>query len=294
MALYTVHKINQITEHKKTRMNVLKKTIYSFFFAIIVLSNLLVCLNISASGIFPQVIQLLPNYGVSRCNEIVRFTTKVECEDSWKDIDKIMLILNTNSHGNRCFYGYYSLESNNLYLRDDLNYNWLGGYTVGSFKQIENSYCILDCSKTKIRKGEKDLIIEWAVTFKPSFKGTKNSYMIVKSKNDMSSGWVKTGSWTIDYLSPDGVVMINDGAEYTENLKVALNLYAYDEETKIKFMRFSNNGTDWTEPEPYNRNKEWLLEEGNGQKMVYVQYCDKVGNWSDFISDKITLNISST
>jgi hypothetical protein len=54
-------------------------------------------------------------------------------------------------------------------------------------------------------------------------------------------------------------------------------------------MEFSNDNAVWSTPEDYNTSKMWTLSSGDGLKTVYVKFQDGAGNWSDAISDSITL-----
>ncbi len=52
-------------------------------------------------------------------------------------------------------------------------------------------------------------------------------------------------------------------------------------------MRFSNDGTNWSEWEPYATSKTWTLSRGRGIKTVYVEFRDEAGNVSDAAKDTI-------
>ena len=44
-------------------------------------------------------------------------------------------------------------------------------------------------------------------------------------------------------------------------------------------MSFSNDNQNWSDPEPYATAKMWTLSPGEGEKEVYVKFCDAAGNW---------------
>ena len=44
-------------------------------------------------------------------------------------------------------------------------------------------------------------------------------------------------------------------------------------------MSFSNDGIQWSDPEPYTTAKLWTLTSGEGTKTVYAQFRDAAGNW---------------
>lgn len=52
-------------------------------------------------------------------------------------------------------------------------------------------------------------------------------------------------------------------------------------------MRIRNGGGNWTRWSPYERSRTWRLSAGAGNKTLYVQYKDLVGNASSEASDGI-------
>ena len=55
-------------------------------------------------------------------------------------------------------------------------------------------------------------------------------------------------------------------------------------------MQFSNDNSTWSTAEAYANTKSWSLPSGDGQKTVYVKFSDVAGNWSETVSDQITLD----
>jgi hypothetical protein len=92
----------------------------------------------------------------------------------------------------------------------------------------------------------------------------------------------------VDNAAPTGSVLINNGASSTKKSSVALTISADDHEgSGLKRMRFSNDGTDWSEWEQYATTKKgWTLAKGKGNRTVYVEPEDAAGN-SVKASDKI-------
>lgn len=89
---------------------------------------------------------------------------------------------------------------------------------------------------------------------------------------------------------PQGTIVINGGNLYTTSTSVNLDLSARDEESNVEEMRFSNDGINWSAPEPYKAMKPWTLTTGDDKKTVYVKFKDTVGRWSDIYSDDIILD----
>ncbi len=84
-------------------------------------------------------------------------------------------------------------------------------------------------------------------------------------------------------------IAINYGAPLTNNPSVVLTLKAVDA-SGVSHMQVSNDGTNWSAPEPYATTKTWTLSSGDGTKTVYAKFMDNAGNWSEAISDTIVLD----
>jgi alpha-tubulin suppressor-like RCC1 family protein len=104
---------------------------------------------------------------------------------------------------------------------------------------------------------------------------------------------VKSQTYIIDQVPPTGTVSINGGAAYTSSSTVTLSLGASDS-SGVSQMQFSNNGSTWSEPEPYATSRTWSLIAGDGTKTVFVKFRDSLGNWSPAVSATILLDFSSS
>jgi|GEM_PF-4455130 len=116
--------------------------------------------------------------------------------------------------------------------------------------------------------------------------GSKTVYTQYKDAAGNSSSTYSDGI-TLDATGPDGGIVINNGAAYTNTVSVTLALIA----TGASQMRFSNDNASWSAWETYQTSKPWTLPSGNGQKTVYVQYKDAAGNIGNSLSDGIELDI---
>lgn len=150
----------------------------------------------------PLVGTITPASGSSGAGSEVALTTTYSDANGWQNIQYVYLLINTSTSGTKCFYGYYNQNANKLYIRNDANSAWLGGYTPGAGGIIENSYIKLDCSKTTISGSGNVLTVKWYITFKPQFRGSKYSYLYVKDDANAYNGWTRKGSWTITNQAP--------------------------------------------------------------------------------------------
>lgn len=238
----------------------------------------------------PSAWTINPASGSSGPDMAVIFTTTYIDPDIWQNIREAYFTINTISGIIGGVTTYYNRNSNKLYLRNNTNNGWLGGYIPGASNIIESSYMKLNCAGTTVTGSGTTLTINWSITFKSTFVGTKNTYLYVVDNASTNSGWVKVGTWTIDTTPPAGSIAIDNNATYTNITQVTLTLSATDPETGITQMQFSNDGTNWSTPESYNTTKAWTIPTGDGTKTVYVKYKNSAGLWSSAISDDIILD----
>jgi YD repeat-containing protein len=93
-----------------------------------------------------------------------------------------------------------------------------------------------------------------------------------------------------DPIPPTGEVTVNNGDPYTTSDTVTLNLSASDTGSGIFQMRFSNDGSTWSNWEAYATSKTWTLATGSGSKTVYAQFKDNAENISTSSTDIIVLD----
>jgi alpha-tubulin suppressor-like RCC1 family protein/subtilisin family serine protease len=93
----------------------------------------------------------------------------------------------------------------------------------------------------------------------------------------------------LDTRNPQGTVSINGGNARTSNRTVTLSLSATDPDPSsgLRQVRFSNNGTTWSQWNPYETSVQRTLSAGAGEKTVHVQYRDRAGNVSKVAKDSI-------
>jgi hypothetical protein len=91
-----------------------------------------------------------------------------------------------------------------------------------------------------------------------------------------------------DKTPPIGSIVINNGDQYTTSTSVSLTLTAYDPESGVKQVRYSNTDV-WGAWEKISATKSWTLTSGDGVKTVYCQIKNNDNVVSSIYSDTITL-----
>ncbi len=91
----------------------------------------------------------------------------------------------------------------------------------------------------------------------------------------------------LDTVPPTGSIAINNGAPATTSLSVTLSLNWSDAGSGVRWMRFSDNGSNWTLWERVAATKAYTLPGPVGYNTVRVQYKDGAGNLSSVFRDYI-------
>jgi len=223
----------------------------------------------------PTVGTIIPSSGSSFPDQAVNFTTSYSDLDTWLNIQYVYFLINTSTSGTSCLYAQYNQNSNKLYLRNDANSSWLGGYAPGSANTIENSYVKLDCAATTISGSGNDLTVNWKVTFKSTFIGTKKMYLYVKDDPGAYKNWTQAGSWIIQADTTPPVITLNPVISPT-NQNVVLSYTVSDDITPTNEIVVTGDNSPYTQEGTHN---------------VTLTAKDKTGNTS---SASISFTIDKT
>ena len=140
---------------------------------------------------------LSPNSGASAAGVARTLTAKYLDENGSTDITEARLLVNSAPNGAGALLGMYVPATNRLYLRDNTNGGWLGGFTPGSANVITNGQGSLNCAATSVTFGVNMLTINWSFTPTASFTGAKNLYLLVRDRSNAVDSLEPLGTWTI-------------------------------------------------------------------------------------------------
>jgi parallel beta-helix repeat protein len=97
----------------------------------------------------------------------------------------------------------------------------------------------------------------------------------------------------LDKIAPNGSVIINYCNAYTTSTAVTLTLtYSDVGGSDVDQVRYSNDGSAWTDWETTSEGNPWTLTSDDGPKAVYYQIKDNAGNTATF-SDSIVLDTTA-
>ena len=144
----------------------------------------------------PSVGTINPSSGGSLANQEKTFTTTYIDPDGFGDLSYGMLMINTEVNPSDCCYVRYDVGTGKFYLMNDSGTIFL---SPDKNNIIQNSYAKLDCSKIEISHPNDNTVqIKWFITFKNAFSGnTYNTYLYVKDKSGIRTGWQKKGIWSV-------------------------------------------------------------------------------------------------
>lgn len=137
----------------------------------------------------------------------------------------------------------------------------------------------------------------------PNENSNNNVYIKVMDEAGNESS-IASDTIFLDTQKPTGSVLINNGDLFVNTDLVDLKLIAIDN-TEVKEMSISSDGSTWSNWQPYTPNNQWKLSSASETGFVYVKFRDTAGNesliYSDFIdldttkpTGSITINDNST
>ncbi|NJL03380.1 MAG: PKD domain-containing protein [Chloroflexaceae bacterium] len=100
---------------------------------------------------------------------------------------------------------------------------------------------------------------------------------------------VVTRRIAVEAGAPVGSMQINNGAAFTNQRDVLLNLSASDV-SGVAEMRFTADGIFFTDYEPFAATRAWQFSADNGTKVLFAQFRDGLGNQSEFARAEIVLD----
>ncbi|HVF10308.1 MAG TPA: hypothetical protein VNA16_05875, partial [Abditibacteriaceae bacterium] len=146
-------------------------------------------------NVAPVNVSVSPNSGSSAAGTARLFTTVYADTSGANDITQAYLRVG-NSSANALF-GYYNAVTNKLYLLNDANSAWLGGFAPGSANVISNRQGSLDCANTTVSQDGNNLTVNWSLTPKAAFAGPRSLFLYVRDTAGLTDGYDKLGEWSI-------------------------------------------------------------------------------------------------
>lgn len=150
----------------------------------------------------PSNLSLTPTNAVNNPDEVRGFTAVYSDPDGATNIAACFLQVGPSLAPTNALRVFYNRRANLLYLRDDANQQWLGGFAPGSNNTISNSQGSLHCASTKVSGSGQNLTVLWSLSAAPAWQGTmQNLYLRVHDETGLQTGSTALGTWTINEVS---------------------------------------------------------------------------------------------
>ena len=120
----------------------------------------------------PSVVSVSPASGSGLSQQ---FTWTASSPSGNANLAQLFALFNTSISGANGCYIYYSRGANALYLRDNSDTVWTGGFAPGSAGAAGNSNCTIYGTGSSVTSAGNQLAVTVNVTFQSAFAGTKNN-----------------------------------------------------------------------------------------------------------------------
>jgi hypothetical protein len=149
----------------------------------------------------PVNVSVSPSSGTSNLGTPRTLSAVYSDADGAADIGEVFLMVNDSLTFTKSFDLRYNFAQNLLYVRNDANSAWKGGFAPGSNNTIDNGQGILNCAATTVTRSGNTVTVNWNVTPKTGFTGAKNIYLHATDQANASAVWKDLGDWTINPAS---------------------------------------------------------------------------------------------
>ncbi len=154
--------------------------------------------GVGTTGHPPCVGAVNPASGTSAAGEVAHLTTQFGDPDGLDNLKiAYLLVGQTPSVSGNVVYLAYNRDLNKIFLRNDANTAWLGGYAPGSPNTIENGRVIVDVAACTAVGTADTLVSNWALRFKPAFAGWRYIYASALDDDGHYAAWQRKGFWEI-------------------------------------------------------------------------------------------------
>jgi uncharacterized protein (TIGR03437 family) len=178
----------------------------------------------------PGIVSLSPNAGTGNP---VTFKAVYSDPNGARDLNEVLLQVNTTQTSAHACYVYYHPQGNQLYLFNDAgNAFTIPALTPGVAGTASNSQCTLDAGSSSVTTSGNTLTLNVALTFSSKFIGAQNVYLHAAGFSGQNSGWIKEGMWTAVPCVPAKLVLtlssITAGASLASGVPFPLGVTVSD------------------------------------------------------------------
>jgi hypothetical protein len=153
--------------------------------------------NIAPWG--PSLVSLSPTSGTF-LNYLTKYTITSTYGHGrgYQYLRNCLMLINTSISGVNAIYLRYDQNTGRVYLRNDANTAWMGGYTPGSNSTLQNRQVILYLKETKVLKTTHNIAVQWRISVKNALHNTVCPvYLYADDSYSLNTGWQQFGTYNI-------------------------------------------------------------------------------------------------
>ena len=155
-------------------------------------------LNDDSIGAAPRNVNASPSDATTAPESAQSFVATYSDADGASDIAVAYLHAGSSLSAAGVLRCYYNPATHKLYVRNDDDTAWLGGFAPGSDNVISNSQGSLNCAQTSVVASGTLLTVNWNLTPSRAWAGTSQSiFLFVRDKASQQDGWDHLSQWTI-------------------------------------------------------------------------------------------------
>ena len=146
----------------------------------------------------PSLIGLSPSSGSLQTGVVYLITAQYFDSDGCSALNDCYLLINTSMATKRAIYLTYNQKVGKVYIRNDEDTLWRGGYQPGTNVTMSNSRATVVVRNTTVTKSLGLVTVQWAICISPSLSGTiENVYLKVNDCKWRTVGWQKFGVYSL-------------------------------------------------------------------------------------------------
>jgi CSLREA domain-containing protein len=170
-----------------------------------------------------------PNSGGSGPGIPQLFTSRCTDGNGAGDLSLVYFLMNRSPNGDSALWAYFDPVKNKLYLRNNANTAWLGGYAPGTAAVVSDpaGRGSLNCAETSVSSSGNTLAVNWSLTPKSGWNGTvQNLYLYSRDKEGLEDGWDLMGAWGVSHPPANGTVTPSSGSSHAGTARTLTATYS--------------------------------------------------------------------
>jgi len=205
--------------------------------------NLTVNYAPTAVSVSPSGYNSMPDYWRS-------FQAVYEDGNGSSDLRDVYLMWNTTATDNTQQFR-YDVVARKLYIRNDANTDWVGGFEPGANVQLTNTNVTLDVSQTTVVTTTSQVRVTWIFMPKqPTTSVNWKVYLKAVDSKSQSTGWVNLGTWRVNMFPNVGGLSPASGTVVVGTPQTFTVTYSDEDGTntlKTAYIRFTMQTSPYTE-----------------------------------------------